>query len=837
MDAGRERRALALFDAAFERDEYERGAWAAAQCGDDDELRAAVQALLDADAKLSGTLPTVVPAGRPAFTGRASPPDRVGVYRVGAKLGGGGMGDVYLAERDDGLFERKVAVKLMAPGLFAAAAAALFDNERRLLARLRHPHIATLLDGGIASEGVPYLVMELVEGVPIDRWCFDQKLPVRETVRLFLDVCAAVRHAHQQLVVHADLKPSNILVDREGQVKLLDFGIARLVHANSAEGVTPGFPLPLTPAYASPRRRAGDLPTPADDVYALGVVLFELLAGDRPSERADATERPSTAIRTAETWTQMGVAAAWRLGRVRDVAGDLDAIVARARADGAADRYSSVDALADDLHRWLESKPVVARGGGWRYVAGRFVARHRAGVAVGVAALVSLVLGLVVTASLYVRAEKARAEAERRYADVRSLSRYLMLDLNDRLASLPHSLAIRRDLAATGQRYLDGLAVDGTAPEPLVLETIEGLTRLAAIEGGRGQANLGRATQAQANLHKAASLLERLSAATRGSVRAKMLEGEIEADLAALDMDVFNRFDEAAARLSRADAAYFAADQMAPGDPAIATARVRRDLLESTLLQWQGHYADATALAESVASKVRALPDPAIAPRDRALLLARAFDAAAESTYYGGSAQGAEAPYREEVEVLAQAKAAHPGDAALSAMHARGLWALGTTLIELQRPGEALPALEESEREASLLAAQEPEDEDLQSVAAVTALAYGEGLAANRRFDEAFPILEGAVDRRRQAWKRAPDDWSKARQYAVAVAALADAQADAGKITQACANYAEAKPTFVAIARLRQLPAEETDYSLRLVEERSSKICPKKMGPGKIGSE
>lgn len=268
----------------------DRERWLAEHHSTEPELLRALQRLLASDRQHAQALPTAVPQAR-LVAPDLPPPARVGVYRVVSLLGRGGMGQVYLGERDDGLFEQKVAIKLMSPGLFPAAAAELFDNERRLLARLRHRNIAQLYDGGVTPEGRPFFVMELIGGEPLDQYCAQHKLSLTQTIALFLDACAAVRHAHLNLVVHADLKPSNILVDGEGQVKLLDFGIARL-QLGSAQGQTATLPAPLTLAYASPQRREREAPVPADDVYALGVTLFELLTGTRPP---DASGNPATA--------------------------------------------------------------------------------------------------------------------------------------------------------------------------------------------------------------------------------------------------------------------------------------------------------------------------------------------------------------------------------------------------------------------------------------------------------------------------------------------------------------------------------------------------------------
>lgn len=319
----------------------------------------------------------------------------LGSYRVEREIGRGGMGVVLLAERADGAFEKKVAIKLSLTGLVSAGLAERLEHERRILASLDHPAIARLLDGGTTEEGLPYVVMEYVEGVPVDEYCRTHELTLRERIELVLRVCDAVEHAHRKLVVHRDLKPSNVLVTDDGQPKLLDFGIATLLDPSPDPGaarVPRTIVRALTPVYASPEQLRGDQVTTASDVYALGVVLFELLTGKRPfaldnASPADAerivtsTDPPKPSTRSLEPFS-------------RALRGDLDNIVLEALRREPERRYASVRELADDLRRHLEGLPVRARPNTLVYRAGRFVGRHRLGVAATVAAALALAAGL-----------------------------------------------------------------------------------------------------------------------------------------------------------------------------------------------------------------------------------------------------------------------------------------------------------------------------------------------------------------------------------------------------------------------------------------------------------
>jgi serine/threonine-protein kinase len=330
----------------------------------------------------------------------AAPGTLIGPYRVVREIGRGGMGVVYQAERADGEFDQRVALKLVRGGLDSPGTIARFRRERQILARLDHASIARLFDGGVHADGRPFFAMELVDGEPITRYCASRQMPIHERVRLFARVCEAVQYAHANLVVHRDLKPSNILVTPSGALKLLDFGIAKALNeadnADPADATRAGLRL-LTPAYAAPEQLRGDPISTAADVFSLGVILFELLTGRRPFgepgsraadvERAvldDEARRPSSAVAEPALRKQL--------------AGDLDAIVLKALRKEPAHRYASAAALADDLRRHDDGQPVAARPEGRRYRAAKFVRRHRVGLAAAGLLALSLLGGFAATA-------------------------------------------------------------------------------------------------------------------------------------------------------------------------------------------------------------------------------------------------------------------------------------------------------------------------------------------------------------------------------------------------------------------------------------------------------
>ena len=340
------------------------------------------------------------------------PPSRVGPYRIVGEAGRGGMGTVYAAERDDAQFHQRVALKLVRGAEFADPhLLRRFREERQILASLEHPSIARLLDGGVTAEGLPYFAMEYVEGVPIDRYCDAGGLSVERRIELFCTVCDAVEYAHRMLVVHRDLKPSNLLVTAAGEVKLLDFGIARLLAASPAAGdapLTEAAHRLLTPEYASPEQLRGETVTTATDVYSLGVLLYRLLSGRSPYAAAAGSRSPlAFAVLEREPERPSAVAPAPLRRRLR---GDLDVIVLRALHREPERRYRSVHALAADLRHHLAGEPVRARPDTLRYRAGKFVRRRRAAVAAGVVLLLSLAGGMVGTAW---QARQAMREAER----------------------------------------------------------------------------------------------------------------------------------------------------------------------------------------------------------------------------------------------------------------------------------------------------------------------------------------------------------------------------------------------------------------------------------------
>lgn len=427
------KRVEALFHRAADLELDQRATFLDAECGADQDLRSDVERLLRDDRTGDDMLARLEEQTRAALEdpmlGR-----RVGVYRLVARLAVGGMGVVYRAERTDGLFEQEVAVKLIRTERATDGMMRRFQQERRTLAALHHPGIARLYDGGTTDDGRPYLVMELVHGVPIDSYCDRERLTVTERLRLFVQVCRAVQFAHQNLVVHRDLKPSNILIDEQGMPRLLDFGISHLIEDDQDDPVpdpTRTMARVLTPEYASPEQLAGGAVTTALDVYSLGVVLYELLTGHRPfryesrnpsdwqrivNERTPL--RPSTVVarsraeeggldRSSDSRALAARAASTPRGLKRRLRGDLDRIVLMALRKEPERRYASVQEFSDDLERHLAGLPVRARPDSLAYRSSRFVRRNRVAVA-----SLSAVIGALLFGLLAARRSEARAKVQ-----------------------------------------------------------------------------------------------------------------------------------------------------------------------------------------------------------------------------------------------------------------------------------------------------------------------------------------------------------------------------------------------------------------------------------------
>ncbi|HEX6717720.1 MAG TPA: protein kinase [Pyrinomonadaceae bacterium] len=510
-----------LLTHALELDTRQRQSFLDSACANDAGLRAEIDHLLDQQVDSSRDMleQCASDASRLRFNTHENGTKagtRIGSYKILREIGHGGMGAVYLAERDDEHYRQQVAIKLIKPGLGGEAIRKRFRNEMQILADLNHPNIARLFDGGETVDGVPYLVMEYVEGRPIDVFCDEQQLTIEERLKIFSTVCAAVQYAHQHLVIHRDIKPGNILVNEEGVPKLVDFGIAKLLDPDRTDATATAMPF-MTPDYASPEQVRGVAVSTATDIYSLGVVLYQLLTGRRPyrvksgvaHEIAKAIceedpERPSTTQLPSSRRTN---------AREKRLDADLDNIVLMAMRKEPQRRYATAEQFAEDIRRYLNGLPIRARADTFGYRTGKFIHRHKLGVAAAMIIVLTLLIGIVATVWQARVARAERARAERRFNEVRQLANSFVFEVHDAVVNLPGSTPARSLIVQRGLKYLDSLAQDAAGDRGLQRELAAAYEKLGTVQYTPSVAHLGDLTGALQSHRKAAALREALVAA------------------------------------------------------------------------------------------------------------------------------------------------------------------------------------------------------------------------------------------------------------------------------------------------------------------------------------
>ncbi len=473
-------------------------------CSGDSELRREVESLLALEARAEAVLETAVAPGTIFRAGPLLPPPpaAIGVYRILREIGRGGMGVVYLGERADGQYKKQVAIKLITTARPDLGLDGRFRQERQILAQFEHAGIARLLDGGATPEGQPYFVMEYVHGLPLLEYCDSHQLSIPQRIELFLAICDAVAHAHQRLVVHRDLKPGNILVTAEGNPKLLDFGLARVLDSGATDDITQSFPM-MTPAYASPEQVRGAPYTVSGDVYSLGVIFYELLSAKRPYNLPSGSL--SEIVRTVCGEEPPPLSETVTDDRLRRrLRGDLETIAAKALEKDPRSRYASVNEFAADLRRHLDGEPVHARPSTFFYRAGKMFKRHRVAIPAGLLAAI-LILSFAGVAWWEARS------AQRRFNEVRSLAHSVIFDLHDAIAPLPGSTAARNLLIANALQYLESLSREASRDPQLQREVALAYERIAIVQGYAPESNLGNQRPSLENFRKSASILEKLA--------------------------------------------------------------------------------------------------------------------------------------------------------------------------------------------------------------------------------------------------------------------------------------------------------------------------------------
>jgi tetratricopeptide (TPR) repeat protein len=506
-----------IFQAALDLDPVARLPFISEACAGDAAMRTQIEALLSNDHEAGDFIEEPAFASAEALWALTAdvrspdePPDsmigrRIGPYLIEEEIGRGGMGTVYRAVRDDGSFLQEVAIKVVKRGMATDAILDRFRRERQILAMVNHPNIARLLDGGSTEDAQPYFVMELIVGATITQYCSERVINLQQRLKLFSDICAAVAHAHQNLIIHRDLKPANILVTPEGQVKLLDFGIAKffapelgdLLLTRQAEAV-------LTPEYATPEQVRNDPVTTATDVYALGLILYELLTGAKAQRLPSASlidieravcqtepRRPSEVVLTGVAHT------------AKKLKGDLDNIVSKAIQKDPVRRYSTVNQFAEDIARYLTGQAVLARPDSFLYRTGKFFRRNKLAVAAACITALSLIGGMAAAAW------QARIAREH-FNSVRSLAKSLLTEINPAIADVAGTTKARHLIVHRSLEYLDKLSRNSRRDTELMTELAEAYEAVATIQGNRNKSNLGDYDGAMTSFHKALELRERI---------------------------------------------------------------------------------------------------------------------------------------------------------------------------------------------------------------------------------------------------------------------------------------------------------------------------------------
>jgi non-specific serine/threonine protein kinase/serine/threonine-protein kinase len=739
-------------------------AFLAEACGGDAALEAEVRSLLAHHRDASGFLePSGTPLRDFAAARAASPAVPVadtvfGAWRLVRPIGEGGMGLVWLAERTGGQFAQRGALKLIRIGLASEEMIRRFRRERQILASLDHPHIARLLDGGSSPDGLPYLVMEFVEGEPLYAYCSSRTLSIAERLRLFLTLCSAVQYAHQKLVIHRDLKPGNVLVTPDGVPKLLDFGVAKIFDEElEASGELRTVELPFTPLYASPEQLRGEPATTASDLYSLGVLLYELLTGMHPyptrtGAAADVirtvleTEpvRPSAAVTTTRGASASPLPApplADSDSLRRRLSGDLDNIVLKAMNKDPSRRYTSVERLADDVKRFLDGRTVEARPDSWSYRTGKFVRRNRLAVAAGALAILALVAGLAIALREAAVARHARTLAEHRLRDVQSITNTLMFDVYDGIENMPGATEVRLKLIEKTAGYLDQLAAQAGPDSSVRFSLADGYERLGiAQRAGAAQAGSGNATGARSFEH-CVSLREGLLKDYPDNERA--LAGLVQAytRLGAV-YEVMNRMPEALVLMQKAATCGERLVALHPDNRAYAAGLPRRYNNVGLALQYNHRVPEAMVQLQRAIDGYAALAARDTSDWQQRRLMGMSLTVYSDCLLSQAGASGADSVERRALALYSDVARRRPDDLDMAERVADGHERLAEIhLLRLHQPDSALAHVVIAQQLIEAVAARDPGNRDLDVDVATGRVTRGFIFAAHGQADQGERLL------------------------------------------------------------------------------------------------
>ena len=750
-------------------------------------------------------------------------------------------GTVYLAVRSDDAYQKRVAIKILKRGMDTEAIVRRFRNERQILASLEHPYIAGLLDGGTTGEGLPYFAMEYVEGQTIVEYCEARQLDTTARLQLFTKICAAVQYAHQNLIIHRDIKPQNVLVAGDGTPKLLDFGIAKLLNpelGGQTLAPTAAGPQLMTPEYASPEQVRGLAVTTATDVYSLGVLLYELLTGRRPYRIASRTPaeiervvchsepvRPSTAVTkieevaadpdapteavTAVSATVVEPPRTGDTGRLRKrLAGDLDNIVLKALSKEPSRRYASVDQFSEDVRRHLEGLPVIARPHTLRYRAAKFVRRNRGAVAAALLIALALVAGTIGTAWQARVARQERARAEQRFDEVRQLANASLFDLHDSIRDLPGSTPARQLLVSKGLHYLDRLSRDAGDRPDLKREMAGAYVKVGDVQGRPFNPNLGDTAGARTSYDKAVAIYESLGART---TRDASLRRELATAYLRLS-EIAGSTGGTAEALKHAKTALALqreAAHMSPASEAAAAMGLERELVTShsrvgDMLSATGDTNAAleqrrlaAALMERLAA---AAPDDQNNVRQLGIAYFKLGNQLGNPNYPNvGDTAGALDQLQRAADVFRKATGRYPSNAAIRRNLAIADSAVSDVLLALNRRDEALATQRDALATFEALAAADPANATGRNDIAISESKIGEILDGSGRSSEAVKSYERALSIHQALAASDPGNDGMTLEVASDQNRIATAQAKLGAREASLANHTRAVVTTRAL--------------------------------------
>lgn len=775
--------ALRLFEDALDQPSETREAWLMAQTERDPKLRARALALLSFDEN-----------GASIETGGAfdhldaveRPPESIGAYRIIRLLGRGGMGAVWLGERASGDFDHHVAIKVVRGLGRSPKLAERLRYERRTLASLRHPNIAQLYDGGETPGGEPYFIMEYVPGAPLAE-ALEKGLPKAERLAIFRAACEAVEYAHQKLIVHRDLSPSNILIAEEGRVKLIDFGISRTFGESGAGGPQ----MTMTRGYAAPERMKGEPATTLSDIYSLGVILRDILAA---------------------------------APEVRDA--DLSAIADKAAAATPEDRYQSATALIADLDRCAKGRAVEARGSGGLYPLMKFIRRRRFAVGASALALFGVVGALAVMSVLYARAETERREADRRFAQVRELANYMLFDLYDQLEPINGTTKALSGIADKSREYLDALSQTARTSPALRLETALGYKRLGDVSGNPLGANLGRREEAGEHLARAYGELEALHAASPEDAAVMRALAQTAFSLAVYHFIALDDNEEAIRHATRAEALYADIIASGAGTETDRMARIEALAESGKPYAWMDDGAKAVPILRAAHEEAEAFLDERPNNEAAQSLAASTGVSLAEAMMRhfdmtGGGDYAAARAYMDRAVALYAAldAASAPGDTA-ARRNLIGAWfKRSLASYTMEEDEAALADLERAERGALALLADDPDDAGLKRTLATITEQKAMTLVYLGRHDDAIAAGERNVETKKTLLAEDPESPGRAREAASAVSLLAEIYRIAEKPDRACPLFVEARQRYLDVDARAPLSDYDRETGLNAVEQ------------------